>query len=149
MAKHCRSNYPISTNKKSSVPFSIVHSDVWGPALTTSLPSFKYFVTFVVDCSKATWFYLLKHKNDVNVAFKSFHSMVCTQFSTKIQVLRSNNGGEYLSRDLTSFLDIASIVHQTTYPRTLEQNGVPERKNKHLLEIVNALMFTINVPSSF
>lgn len=83
LAEHCRSNYSVSINKKSSVPFDIVYFDVWGPALTTSLSSFKYFVTFVDDCSRPTWLYLLKYKSDVNVAFKSFHFMVFTQFSTK------------------------------------------------------------------
>lgn len=118
-------------------------------APTTSLFGFKYFVTFVDDCSRATWLYLLKHKSDGNVAFKFFHSMVYTQFSTKVQILFSDNSGEYLSHDLKSFFDMASIVHQTTCPGTLEQNGVAERKNRHLVEITRALMFTMNVPRTF
>lgn len=122
LIKHCKSTYPNSINKKSSVPFSLVHSNVWGPAPTISLSSFKYFVTFVDDCSRATWLYLLKHKSDVTVAFKSFPSMVCTQFNTKIQIMRLNNGGEYLSRDLTSFLDMVGIIHQTT--SFLEKIGI-------------------------
>lgn len=54
LVKHCRSNYAISINKKSSIPFYIVHSDVWGPTPTTSLSGFKYFVTFVDDYSRVT-----------------------------------------------------------------------------------------------
>lgn len=72
-----------------------MHSDVWDPSPTTSLSSFKYFVTFVDDCSKVTWFYLLKHKSDVIVAFKSFYSIICTQYNTKVQVLRSDNDSIY------------------------------------------------------
>lgn len=63
--------------------------------------------------------------------------------------MRSDNGGEYLSHDLKSFLNMAGIVHQTTCLGILEQNGVAERKNKYLLEIARALMFTMNVLRSF
>lgn len=78
--------------------------------------------------------------------FKSFHSMVSTQFTTPIKILRSDNGGEYISHDFSSFLDASSIVHQTTCSGTPEQNGVVETKNRHLLEIARAIMFTMNVP---
>lgn len=54
LAKHCRSVYPVSKNNKNLVPFSIVHSDVWSPSPTASLSGFKYFVTFVDDCPRAT-----------------------------------------------------------------------------------------------
>lgn len=149
LAKHCRSIYPVNKNNKTLVPFSIVHSDVWCPSPTTSLSGFKYFVTFVDDCSRVMWFYLLKNKSDVSIAFKSFYAMICTQFNTKLQVLRSDNGGEYLSRDLSSFFYESSIVHQTTCPGTPEQNGVAEQKNRHILEVVCAIIFTMNVPKTF
>lgn len=56
---------------------------------------------------------------------------------------------ESLSDSLASFFDESRIVHQTTNPSTPEQNGVAERKNRHLLEIARALMFTMNVPKTF
>lgn len=50
-----------------------------------------------------TWLYLLNHKSDVFSAFQSFHVMIQTQFSTKIQILRSDNGGEFLSIDFQEY----------------------------------------------
>lgn len=52
-------------SNKSDSPFSLIHSDIWGPSTTVSLSGFRYFVTFVHDFSRATWLYLLKHKSDV------------------------------------------------------------------------------------
>lgn len=75
--------------------------------------------------------------------------MVTTQFNTRLRVLRSDNGGEYLSWEFFSFLDTSSIIHQTTCPRTPKQNGIAEHKNRHLLEIFRAIMFTMNVPRTF
>jgi len=129
LAKHYKSIYPPSNNNKSSIQFSPVHSDVWGPSLTNSLFDFRYFVTFVDNYSRVTWVYLLKNKSDVCATFKSFHNIVTTQFNTKLWVLRLDNGEEYLSREFSSFLDTSSIIHQTTCPSTPEQNGVVERKN--------------------
>lgn len=120
-----------------------------GPSPTNSLSGFRYFVTFVDDCSRATWVYMLKNKSDVFATFKSFHSMVLTQFNTKLQILWFNNGGKYLYREFSSFLDTSGITHQTTCPGTPKQNGIVELKNKHLLEIARALMFTIDVRRTF
>lgn len=91
--------------------FFIVYSDVWGPSSIISLFGFKYFITFMDDYSRVTWVYLLKNKSDVFVAFKSFYHMVATQFSAKLVILCSNNGGKYIFNSLSSFLDEFRIVH--------------------------------------
>lgn len=62
LAKYYRSHYPINNNNKHFIPFSLMHSDVRGPYPTNSLSGFRYFMTFVDDCSCATWVYLLKNK---------------------------------------------------------------------------------------
>lgn len=41
------------------------------------------------------------------------------------------------------------IYHQTTCTYTPKQNGVAERKNKHLLEVTRAIMFAMNVPRQY
>ena len=56
-----------------------------------------WFVTFVDDCTRMTWLYLMKNKSDVGDIFKAFYHMVYTQYSLLVKVLRSDNGGEYLN----------------------------------------------------
>ncbi|RVX03816.1 Retrovirus-related Pol polyprotein from transposon RE1 [Vitis vinifera] len=60
--------------------------------------------------------------------------MIETQYNAKVRVLRSDNGGEYQSSDLQKYLEGHGIIHQTTCSNTTQQNGVVERKNRHLLE---------------
>lgn len=72
--------------------------------------------------------------------------MVKTQFNTQIQIFRTDNGKEYFKNILGKFLDAEGIVHQSSCIDTPQQNGVAERKNKHLLEVARSLMFTTNVP---
>lgn len=99
-------------------PFSVVHSNVWGPAPITYLFGFCYFVTFVDDFCKTTWVYLLKSNSEVFSIFPVFHKMVETQFDTKVKILHSDNGGEYMSGAFSSYLTIHGIIHHTTCPHT-------------------------------
>ncbi|RVW15280.1 Retrovirus-related Pol polyprotein from transposon TNT 1-94 [Vitis vinifera] len=84
---------------------------------------------------KMTWLYLMKTKDEVNLLFKNFHKMIETQYNAKVRVLRNDNGGEYQSSDLQKYLEGHDIIHQTTCSNTPQQNGVAERKNRHLLEV--------------
>jgi transposase InsO family protein len=91
--------------------------------------------------------YLLKGKSDVCQAVKDFFKMVQNQFQTNIQVFRSDNGKEYFNTMLSDFFRENGIVHQSSCPNTPQQNGVAERKNRHLLEVARALLFSSKVPN--
>lgn len=74
--------------------------------------------------------------------------MIRNPFGTNIRILRSEFGGEYLSREFQSYLQDCGILFQTSCPRTPQINGVAERKNRHLLEVTRALLFQMKVPKS-
>ncbi|RVW89612.1 Retrovirus-related Pol polyprotein from transposon TNT 1-94 [Vitis vinifera] len=75
--------------------------------------------------------------------------MIETQYNAKVRVLRSNNGGEYHSFDLQKYLEGHGIIHQTTCSNTPQQNGVAERKNQYLLEVVRASLIAAKIPISY
>jgi hypothetical protein len=145
LAKHTRGTYP-SRGLRSNNPFEVVHSDVWGPCEVQSISGHRWFVTFIDCFSRFTWLYLIKHKSDVFSVFKDLHALIQNQFGTTIKILRSDNGTEYVNHEFENFLISNGIEHQTTCVNTPEQNGVAERKNRHLLEVTRSLMFTMNVP---
>ena len=78
----------------------------------------RWFVTFIDDCTRVTWVCLMKSKCDINVLFQKFHKMMSAQCNAKIQVLRSENGGEYIGCELQQYLRTYGIIHQTTCPHT-------------------------------
>ncbi|GJV35730.1 retrovirus-related pol polyprotein from transposon TNT 1-94 [Tanacetum coccineum] len=148
LAKSHRQTFKPS-NTRVKVPFSLIHSDVWGPAPVIGGQSFRYYVIFVDDCTRMTWIYFLKNKAEVYDRFTAFYAMIQTQFQKSIQVVRSDNGGEYMNSQMNLFFQSKGIVHQTTCPHTPEQNGVAERKNRLLLEMTRALIIESNAPNFF
>ena len=123
----------------------LIHSDVW-TCLVVSVSGMKYFVTFI-DChTRMTWVYLMRHKDEVFQCFQEFYAYVRNQFNVQVQVIRSDNGTEYVNKQFGGFLSAQGIMHQTSCPDTPAQNGVAERKNRHILEVARSLMFTMNVP---
>ena len=93
-AKHHQVSYPLKDYTPTS-PFTLMHSDVWGPSRIQTVSGARWFVTFIVDHTRMSWIYLLKKKADVALVFEVFKNMIENQFQQKIKVLRSNNGTEY------------------------------------------------------
>ncbi|CAL9004132.1 unnamed protein product, partial [Prunus brigantina] len=114
--------YPLSTNK-CTTPFTLIHSDVWGPSPITAPSGVRWFVTFIDDCTRMTWIYLMKNKNEVFSRFQSFHKQMKTQFNAQIQILRSDNGGEFVNHDFQTYFQQHGIIHEMTCPQTPQQNG--------------------------
>jgi transposase InsO family protein len=106
-------------------------------------------VTFIDEKSKYTWVTLLPSKDRVYDAFLKFQNYVTNQFDAKIKVLRSDNGGEYTSTKFKDHLSKHGIIHQTSCPYTPQQNGVAERKNRHLMEVARSMMFHMKVPKGY
>ncbi|PRQ58292.1 putative RNA-directed DNA polymerase [Rosa chinensis] len=146
LAKSHRATYSPSISNKSVIPFELIHSDVWGPSREPTVSGMRYFVLFIDDCTRLTWVTLLKTKDEVFPAFQTFRTLVQTQYHSTIKVLRSDNGGEYVNHVFQEFFKAHGIVHQTTCPQTPEQNGVSERKNRHLLDMARALLFSAHMP---
>ena len=80
---------------------------------------------------------------------KKFYKMVQTQFESPIKRLRSDNGREYVNQNLSKFLQENGVVYELTCVDTPQQNGVAERKNRHLLKVTRALLFQMSVPKSY
>lgn len=74
--------------------------------------------------------------------------MIQTQYKTNIQILRSDNGGEFVNTSMKQFFQAKGMIHQTTCPRHSEQNSIAEWKNRILLEMTCALMLEYNVLKS-
>ncbi|GJZ35202.1 retrotransposon protein, putative, ty1-copia subclass [Tanacetum coccineum] len=127
----------------------LIHTDVCGPFKITSRQGASYFVTFTDDFSRYGYVYLLKHKHEVFETFNVFQKEVENQLGNTIKSLRSDRGGKYMSQEFLDHLkDHGTIAHRTP-PYTPQHNGVSERRNRTLLDMVRSMMSQTTLPKSF
>ena len=128
---------------RSTRKLQLVHSDMCGPMQTRSIGGQKYFVTFIDDYSRCCAVYFLQQKSEVLDKFKEFEAIVTNECGQSIVTLRTDNGGEYLSREFEAYLR-----SKLTIAHTPEQNGVTERMNRTLLESARAMIAHAGLPTN-
>ncbi|GJR65701.1 retrotransposon protein, putative, ty1-copia subclass [Tanacetum coccineum] len=116
---------------------------------TVSRQRASYFVTFSDNFSRYGYVYLLKHKHEVFETFKVFQKEVENQLGKTIKSLRSDRGGEYMSQEFLDHLKEHGIIAHRTPPYTPQHNGVSERRNRTLLDMVRSMMSQTTLPKSF
>ncbi|KAM0986325.1 hypothetical protein ACFX2C_013510 [Malus domestica] len=116
---------------------------------TTSRGGFSYYITFTDDHSRFGYVYLTKYKSESFERFKEFKNEVEKQTGKQIKILRSDRGGEYLSNEFLDYLKECGIVSQWTPPGTPQHNGVSERRNRTLMNMVHSMMSFADLPISF
>jgi hypothetical protein len=135
--------------ERASDLLELIHTDVCGPMSMTTRGGYQYFITFTDGLSRYGYVFLMKHKSETFEKFKEFQSEVENQRGKKIKTLRSDCGGDYLSHELSSHLKSCGIVPQLTPPGTPQRNGVSERCNRTLLDMVRSMMSQSVLPLSF
>lgn len=133
-----------------NLPFNLFTVTYGVPFILPSSCGTRYFLNIVDDFSRCTWLYLMHSKNETLKYIKFFHSFIRTQYSHTIhtistsspslylpilQKIRTNNGSEFLSNEFQTWLISNGIHHQRSCTYTPQQNGVVERKHRHLLNV--------------
>lgn len=95
-AKQTRLPFNQRTSDTTTI-LKLVHLDLLGPYSQPSLTGTNYMLALVDDFSRATWTYLLQHKNQTTTTFEGFIKMVNTQFETNIKSVRTDNGIEFIN----------------------------------------------------
>ena len=149
MGKLNRLPFPKKSNHRSSQLLELIHTDVCGPMNVESIGGSRYFVSFIDDYSRYVTVYMIKNKSEVLSKFKEFVSLMENLTEHRIKVLRSDNGGEYESREFTEYCQSHGIKRETTIPYTPQQNGVVERMNRTLLEAVRSMLHHAGLPLRF
>ena len=136
----------------------LIHTDICRPFPTVSWNGQQYFITFIEDFSRYGYLYLIHDKSKSLEVFKSFKVEVENQLNTRIKNVRSDHGGEYYGKydgsgeqrsgPFAKFLEECGIVPQYTMPGASSMNGVAERRNIALKDMVRSMISHSNLPKS-
>lgn len=149
VGKQHRDPFPKGKSWRAKQALELVHSDLCGPINPTSNGGKRYFITFIDDFSRRIWVYFLQEKSDAFAAFKTFKSLVEKETGMSIKILRSDRGGEYNSHEFMDFCKEHGIQKQLTAAYTPQQNGISERKNRTILNVVRSILSRSHLPKVF
>ena len=131
----------------------LIHTDIGGP-FPSGIGGHKSFITFIDDYSRYMYLFLINEKSESLEMFKTFKAEVENQLDRKIKVVRSDRGGEYYGRHTDvgqapgSFFDFCKdhgIIIQYNMSGTPQQNGVEERRNRTLMDMVRSMLANSNL----
>jgi len=91
----------------------------------------------------------MKHRSEFFEIYTAFRALIKTQHFAVIKCFRCDLGGEYTSNKCFQLLALDGTIHQTSCTDTLVQNGVAERKHRHIVETARSLLLSAFVPSEF
>lgn len=135
--------------RRATRPLELVHTDVCGPITPLTEEGYKYFLTFIDDYTHFVWVYLLSNKSEVFDKFKHYYFHASNHFNANILKLRSDNGGEYVSRQFQEFCYSKGIQMQYTVPYNPQMNGVAERMNRTLIEKAKTVLLDSQLNKEF
>ena len=138
---------PFYTVERSSKPLDLIHSDICDLKFVQTRGGKKYFITFIDDCTRFCYVYLLRGKDEAIEVFKHHKNEVKNQLGKRIKAIRSDRGGEYES-PFMEFCSKHGIIHQKTTPYSPQSNGIAERKNQTLKEMMNAMLISSGLPQN-
>ncbi|KAJ1530258.1 hypothetical protein ONE63_005180 [Megalurothrips usitatus] len=146
--KATKLGFPQTSDRQSCHPLDLIHTDVMGK-LTNSLGGSKYVITFIGDYSRFVRVYYLKKKSEAFKAFKQYQTYVEVLHERKIKAMQSDGGGEYIDGEFQAYLRERGVVHRKTVKNSPEQNGISERQNRTLANIVRCLLIQSGLPKTF
>ena len=132
-----------------SRPLERIHSDLWGPSPVASVQGFRYYVVLIDNYSRYSWLYPLTKKSDFFSVFLAFQSLVQNQLLANISSFQCDGGGEFISNQFTKHLQQSGIQQLISCPHKPQQNGLAERKHRHLVELGLSLLFHSKAPQKY
>ena len=149
LGKQSRRSFPKESLSRATKPLELIHTDVCGPIKPNSFGKSKYFLLFIDDFSRKVWVYFLKEKSEVFENFKKFKALVEKESGLPIKAMRSDRGGEFTSNEFNKYCEDHGIRRPLTVPRSPQQNGVAERKNRTILNMARSMLKSKRMPKEF
>ncbi|GKA26163.1 putative ribonuclease H-like domain-containing protein [Tanacetum coccineum] len=132
-----------------SQPLQILHMNLFGPTFVKSIMGKMYCLVLTDDYSRFSWVFFLAKTNKTSAILKNFITGIENQLNHKVKVIRCDNGTEFKNYEMNQFYGIKGIKREFNNARTLQQNGVAERKNRTLIEAARTMLADSLLPIPF
>ena len=100
VGKHLEHKFHWGKESRASYILGLIHYDIISPMPITSMNGSRYVLNFIDDFSRYTWVFFIKKKSEVCEKFTKLKALIENASGQNIKILRSDNGGEYVSNEL-------------------------------------------------
>ncbi|KAH9313426.1 hypothetical protein KI387_044060 [Taxus chinensis] len=126
----------------------LVHIDICGP-MQPIHSGCQYFMFCVDDYSRKMWIYCLRNKSQDFETFQKFKALVENEVGRKIKTLHLDRGGEFTSNEFKTYLEAHGIRQQMPPTHTPQKNGIVERRNRTIMEMVRCMIDDSGLTKTF
>ncbi|GKC78409.1 retrovirus-related pol polyprotein from transposon TNT 1-94 [Tanacetum coccineum] len=140
-----RKDLPKSENTNMEVLHTL-HVDLCGPMRVQSFNGKKYILVIVDDYSRFTWVKFLRSKDETPEFVISFLKQIQVGLNKTVRFVRTDNETEFVNQVMSKYYESVGIFHQKSIPRTPQQNGVVERRNRTLVEAARTMLIFSKAP---
>ncbi|GJT14072.1 putative ribonuclease H-like domain-containing protein [Tanacetum coccineum] len=147
--QHKASYKHISAVRLITETLQLLHMDLFGPTNIRSIDQKYYSLVVTDDFSRFTWTFFLGTKDETFYVLKEFIALIENQLNKKVKGIRCDNGTEFKNAKLIELCGEKGIKRDYSNPRTPQQNGVAERKNRTLIEAARTMLADSKLPTMF
>nr|GEW66695.1 putative ribonuclease H-like domain-containing protein [Tanacetum cinerariifolium] len=124
-------------------------NNMYNVNLKNIVPSSDLTCLFAKASKRFTWVFFLAIKDKTSPILKTFITSLENHLSLKVKVIQSDNGTELKNSNLNKFCGMKGIKREFSIPRTPQQNGIAERKNRTLIEAARTILADSFLPIPF
>ncbi|GJW28074.1 retrovirus-related pol polyprotein from transposon TNT 1-94 [Tanacetum coccineum] len=146
LGKSRKATYKPKTINTITEVLHTLHMDLCGPLRVQSINGKKYILVIVDDYSRFTWVKFLRSKDETPVFVINLLKQLQVGLNITVQFVRTNNGIEFVNKNLTDYYESVGITHEKTVPRTPQQNGIVEQRNRTLVEAARTMLIFSKAP---
>ena len=144
-----KSTHPKVNVVATSRPLELLHVDLMGPTKTESMGRKSYIMVVVNDFSRYSWVEFLREKSKACEKMEKLCKKLQNEKGVPIVKIRSDHGKEFKNARFEAFCKEHGIKKKFSAPKTPQQNGVVERKNRVIQEMTRVMLLNKDIPQKF
>ncbi|GJU65077.1 putative ribonuclease H-like domain-containing protein [Tanacetum coccineum] len=147
--KQHKASYKTKLASSIGQPLQMLHMDLFGPTSIRSINHKIYCLVVTDDYSRFSWVFSLATKDGTSGILKTFITGIENEINHKVKIIRCDNRTEFKNNDMNQFCGMKGIKREFSVSKTLQQNGVTERKNRTLIEAAKTMLADSLLPTTF